>query len=133
MLNDTDRSGLDKFLASSGKDAISHIQNCGDVLAVGTMLGSWRVEGLLGSGGSGEVYRVVHSVTRTPAAAKVLTRDDEVTKKRFHDEIDFLAQNKLPQFPRYYESGECDGRTYIVLELLEPIDVPTNEKASRTI
>ena len=45
---------------------------------------------------------------RTPAAAKVLTRDDEVTKKRFHDEIDFLAQNQLPQFPRYFESEECN-------------------------
>ena len=128
MLNDTDIGGLDKFLASSGKDAFPRVQEHDNILAAGATLGSWRVEAFLGRGGSGEVYRVVHSVTRTPAAAKVLTRDDEVTKKRFHDEIDFLAQNQLPQFPRYFESGECDGRVYLVLELLEPIDVPTDEK-----
>ena len=128
MLNDTDIGGLDKFLASSGKDALPRVQEHDNILTAGAMLGSWRVEAFLGRGGSGEVYRVVHSVTRTPAAAKVLTRDDEVTKKRFHDEIDFLAQNRLPQFPRYFESGECDGRAYFVLELLEPIDVPTDEK-----
>ena len=128
MLNDTDIDGLDKFLASSGKDAFPRVQEHDNILAAGATLGSWRVEAFLGRGGSGEVYRVVHSVTRTPVAAKVLTRDDEVTKKRFQDEIDFLAQNQLPQFPRYFESGECDGRVYLVLELLEPIDVPTDEK-----
>ncbi|MBS7285883.1 MAG: serine/threonine protein kinase [Kiritimatiellae bacterium] len=128
MLNDTDIGGLDKFLASSGKDALPRVQEHDNILATGATLGSWRVEAFLGRGGSGEVYRVVHSVTRTPAAAKVLTRDDEVTKKRFHDEIDFLAQNQLPQFPRYFESGECDGRAYLVLELLEPMDIPTGEK-----
>ena len=128
MLNDTDIGGLDKFLASSGKDALPRVQEHDNILAAGATLGSWRVEAFLGRGGSGEVYRVVHSVTRTPAAAKVLTRDDEMTKGRFQDEIDFLAQNQLPQFPRYFESGECDGRPYLVLELLEPIDVPTDEK-----
>jgi serine/threonine protein kinase len=128
VLNDTDIDGLDKFLASSGKDAFPRVQEYDNILAAGATLGSWRVEAFLGRGGSGEVYRVVHSVTRTPAAAKVLTRDDEVMKKRFQDEIDFLAQNQLPQFPRYFESGECDGRVYLVLELLEPIDVPTDEK-----
>ena len=108
MLNDTDIGGLDKFLASSGKNAFLRVQEHDNILAAGATLGSWRVEAFLGRGGSGEVYRVVHSVTRTPAAAKVLTRDDEVTKKRFQDEIDFLAQNQLPQFPRYFESGECN-------------------------
>lgn len=108
MLNDTDIDGLDKFLASSGKDAFPRVQEHDNILAAGATLGSWRVDAFLGRGGSGEVYRVVHSVTRTPAAAKVLTRDDEVTKKRFQDEIDFLAQNQLPQFPRYFESGECN-------------------------
>ena len=108
MLNDTDIGGLDKFLASSGKGALPRVQEHDNILVAGATLGSWRVEAFLGRGGSGEVYRVVHSVTRTPAAAKVLTRDDEVTKKRVHDEIDFLAQNQLPQFPRYFESGECN-------------------------
>ena len=138
MLNDTDRSGLDKFLAGGGKDVVLRIPKGGDVLAVGAMLGSWRVEGLLGSGGSGEVYRVVHSVTRTEAAAKILIRDEGMAKKRFQDEIAFLkrwremagmaASSRSQPFPCYYESGEIGGRSFVVLELLEPMDVPTDEK-----
>ena len=127
MLNDTDIGGLDKFLADSGKDALLRTQRT--LFPVGmTMLGSWRIESLIGRGGSGEVYRVVHAVTHTEAAAKVLVRDDPSAKKRFQDEIDYLSQNTLPQFPQYFESGEYSVHPYFILELLEPIDVPKDEK-----
>lgn len=128
MLNDSDLGGLDGFLANGGRDALLRVRKGDGVLVVGAMLGDWRVEAFLGRGGSGEVYRVVNSITRAPAAAKVLTRDDAAAKKRFQDEIDFLAQNQLPQFPRYFGSSEGDGRAYVILELLEPLDVPTDEK-----
>ena len=128
MLNDSDLGGLDGFLANGGRDALLRVRKGDGVLVAGAMLGDWRVEAFLGRGGSGEVYRVVNSITRAPAAAKVLTRDDAAAKKRFQDEIDFLAQNQLPQFPRYFGSSEGDGRAYVILELLEPLDVPTDEK-----
>ena len=138
MLNDADRSGLDKFLAGSGRDALRRVRDGDAILTAGAVLGNWRVEAFLGRGGSGEVYRVVHSVTRTPAAAKVLAKDDSTAAKRFLDEIAFLkewhesvgtAVPSRPQpFPRYYESGEINGRQFVIMELLEPIDVPTDEK-----
>ena len=128
MLNDSDLGGLDGFLANGGRDALLRVRKGDGFLVAGAMLGDWRVEAFLGRGGSGEVYRVVNSITRAPAAAKVLTRDDAAAKKRFQDEIDFLAQNQLPQFPRYFGSSEGDGRAYVILELLEPLDVPTDEK-----
>ena len=138
MLNDADRSGLDKFLAGSGRDALRRVRDGDAILTAGAVLGNWRVEAFLGRGGSGEVYRVVHSVTRTPAAAKVLTRDDSAAAKRFLGEIAFLkgwhesgetaAPGRPQRFPRYYESGEIDGRLFVIMELLEPIDVPADEK-----
>ena len=138
MLNDTDMGGLDKFLVGSGRDALRRVRDGDAILAAGAMLGNWRVEAFLGRGGSGEVYRVVHSIMRTPAAAKVLTKDDSTAAKRFSGEIAFLkgwhesvgtAVPGRPQlFPRYYESGEIDGRPFVIIELLEPIDVPTDEK-----
>jgi len=128
MLNDTDIGGLDEFLISCGKEDLQRVRKDDCIFTVGAVLGSWRIEAFLGRGGSGEVYRVVHSVTRTSAAVKVLIRNDDVARKRFKGEIDFLVQNQLPQFPRYFESGECDGHPYLILELLEPIDVPTDEK-----
>lgn len=138
MLNDADRSGLDKFLAGSGRDALRRVRDGDAILTAGAVLGNWRVEAFLGRGGSGEVYRVVHSVTRTPAAAKVLAKDDSTAAKRFLDEIAFLkewhesvgtaAPSRPQPFPRYYESGEINGRQFVIMELLEPIDVPTDEK-----
>lgn len=138
MLNDADRSGLDKFLAGSGRDALRRVRDGDAILTAGAVLGNWRVEAFLGRGGSGEVYRVVHSVTRIPAAAKVLTKTDPTAAKRFAGEIAFLkewhesvgtAVPSRPQpFPRYYESGEIDGRLFVIIELLEPMDVPTDEK-----
>lgn len=135
MLNDVDRIGLDQFLGSVGSRGQRDHES---ILAAGAMLGSWRVEAFLGRGGSGEVYRVVHSVTRTPAAAKVLTKTDPTAAKRFADEIAFLkewhesvgtAVPSRPQpFPRYYESGEINGLQFVIMELLEPIDVPMDEK-----
>ena len=138
MLNDADRSGFDKFLAGSGRDALRRVRDGDAILTAGAVLGNWRVEAFLGRGGSGEVYRVVHSVTRTPAAAKVLAKDDSTAAKRFLDEIAFLkewhesvgtaAPSRPQPFPRYYESGEINGRQFVIMELLEPIDVPTDEK-----
>ena len=138
MLNDTDRIGLDKFLAGSGRDALPRVRDGDAILAAGAMLGNWRVEAFLGRGGSSVVYRVVHSVTRTPAAAKVMTKDDSAAAKRFSGEIAFLkgwhesggtaAPSRPQPFPRYYESGEIDGRLFVIMELLEPVDVPTDEK-----
>ena len=126
MLNDTDMGGLDMFLAGSGRAALRRVRDGDAILAAGAMLGNWRVEAFLGRGGSGEVYRVVHSIMRTPAAAKVLTKDDSTAAKRFSDEIAFLnewresvgtADPSRPQpFPRYYESGEIDGRPFVIFE-----------------
>lgn len=128
MLNGADIDGLDKFLASSGRNDLQCVKERDGILSIGTMLGNWRIEAFLGRGGNGEVYRVVHVVMRTAAAAKILIRDTTVSQKRFQDEIDFLSQNQYPQFPRYYESGKHNGRPYFILELLEPIDIPIDEK-----
>ena len=88
MLNTTDIGELGKFLSDSGKDTLSRMQDGEEVFAVGEMLGSWRIEAFLGRGGSGEVYRVVHSLSGISAAAKVLIRSDEPSKRRFQNEID---------------------------------------------
>ena len=45
--------------------------------APGDQFSGWRVTALLGRGGSGEVYRVVHATLGTEAALKVCVRDEE--------------------------------------------------------
>lgn len=128
MLSDSDKECLDSFLRGSKPGNLPPSIRGDGAFPVGTTFGDWRIEGLLGAGGNGEVYRVVNAVTKDVAAAKFLLRDDAASKKRFLYEAGFLAQNSLPQFPRYFGSGSHDGREYLVMELLEPNDVPSDEK-----
>ena len=152
MLNDTDRSGLDKFLASDGRVALRRVRDGDAVLIAGAMLGNWRVEAFLGRGGSGEVYRVVWATgtnatqrtigtdgrARSPSAPqlagnafalKILWRDDESSRKRFAAELRLLAENQSPYLPQLFASGEWRGHPYFVTELLEPVDLPSADSA----
>lgn len=119
MLNAADAEGLDNFLSRQA-DAMG-----GTILSFDTVIDGWRVAGLLGRGGSGEVYRVVRD-TET-AALKILTKEGDAAKLRFAAEVEFLTDNKLTQFPRFISAGEVEGRPYVITELLEPVELPTDE------
>ena len=94
----------------------------------GAVFGSWRVTAFLGKGGSGEVYRAVHVSLGTPAAVKVLVRDEPRARARFVREASLLAELKSASFPQFYEYGEANGFFYLVMELLEPGDLPTGDR-----
>lgn len=96
---------------------------------VGTLFGDWRLTAFIGRGGNGEVYCAEHVLLGTPAAVKVLVRSDERTRVRFAREARLLAQLKSPAFPRFLAYGEAEGVPYLAMELLEPGDVPTGDRA----
>jgi len=109
---------LDRFLAEHGPIAEPH------ALADGGMLGEWRITAYLGKGGSGEVYRVRNATSGKVAAAKVLVRTDDAGRERFRREVEILSTADSPSLPRYFTSGEADGRSYVVIELLERRPLP---------
>ncbi len=94
----------------------------------GIVFGSWRVTAFLGKGGNGEVYRVVHVLLGTPAALKVLVRDEPRARERFMREAKLLSELKSASFPQFFEYGEANGYAYLVMELLEPGDLPTGDR-----
>ena len=94
----------------------------------GAVFGSWRVTAFLGKGGSGEVYRAVHVSLGTPAALKVLVRDEPRARERFLREAKLLCELKSASFPRFLEYGEANGRFYLAMELLEPGDLPSGDR-----
>ena len=98
------------------------------LFAIGSALGEWRVTAFLGSGGNAEVYRVVRNADGLAAAAKVLLREDGASKKRFLQEVALLSAQMGRHFAKFYASGEVNGRPYHVCELLEPVDLPENER-----
>ena len=94
----------------------------------GAVFGNWRVTAFIGKGGSGEVYRAVHVSLGTPAAVKVLVRDEPRARERFVREARLLSELKSASFPQFFEYGEANGYAYLVMELLEPGDLPSGDR-----
>ena len=95
----------------------------------GTIFGDWRVTAFIGRGGNGEVYCAEHVTLGTSAAVKVLVREEERAKARFTREATLLSSLKSDAFPRFLAYGEANGHLYLAMELLEPGDLPTGDKA----
>lgn len=85
--------------------------------------GRFMLEGLIGGGASGEVYRAVHTVLRRPVAVKVLHPSLQYSNDycaRFYAEALAASQLDHRNVLRIVDYGqEPDGILYIVMELLE--------------
>ena len=95
----------------------------------GQTLGAWTINGRLGTGGMGEVWRARRSdgAYEGQAAIKVLKRgmDSAALLQRFGQEQRALARLNHPHIGRLYDAGLTpDGRPYFVMELVDgqPID-----------
>lgn len=97
------------------------------VLHPGERLADWEITGLIGKGGSAEVYRAVRF--GGVAAIKLFAAESETARRRFDAEIALLEEAPLRVMPMLLSKGEYQGRPYAVLEYLWPIDLPETERA----
>ena len=85
--------------------------------------GRYRVEGVLGRGGMGTVYRATQLSVGRPVALKVLNADrvtDLTTIARFQQEARSVAALNHPNTIRLIDFGQAeDGTLYLVMEFLE--------------
>ena len=91
-------------------------------LISGTRLGPYEVVEPIGTGGMGEVYRARHIKLRRDVAIKVLPpnfADDPERLARFEREARTASALNHPNIVTIYDIGECDGTTYIAMELVE--------------
>jgi len=89
---------------------------------IGTTLAHYEIEGRLGEGGSGVVYRGRDLRLERPVAIKVLAdalRDDELAWGRLLREARLASQLNHPHIAAIYDLGEEEGRAYIVMEYVE--------------
>ena len=91
------------------------------------VVGDYEIMGLIGRGGTGEVYCAQHRVLGTRVAIKFLFKDSENARARFTNEARVLASEKDEGFPQFFAYGEHNGRPYLVEEQLSIGDFPCND------
>jgi serine/threonine-protein kinase len=93
----------------------------------GTILaGRYRIAGLLGRGGMGEVYRATDLTLGQVVALKFLpeaTSRDERLLARFYNEVRIARQVAHPNVCRVYDIGQVDGLHYISMEYVDGEDL----------
>ncbi len=85
-------------------------------------LGPYTLEGKIGEGGMGEVYRAQHALLRRPTAVKLIRaeRVDPETLRRFEREVRTTSRLTHPNTVTVYDYGRTpDGIFYYAMELLE--------------
>ena len=88
----------------------------------GTQLGPYRVEGLLGEGGMGQVYRGVDTRLGRSVAIKVLPprlASHPGLRERFEREARAISSLSHPHICTLFDVGLQDGVDYLVMEYLE--------------
>jgi len=91
-------------------------------LASGLHLGPYEIEALLGAGGMGEVYRARDTRLGREVALKVLPpsfASDPERLRRFEQEARAVAALSHPNILAIYDTGQSDGTSWLVSELLE--------------
>ncbi|MFT5353554.1 MAG: serine/threonine protein kinase [Polyangiales bacterium] len=90
---------------------------------LGALVGSYRVDGILGQGGMGRIYRAVHTEIGKLVAIKVLRTEvagDNEANMRFIREARSTSAIGHPNIVDVLDFGALpDGRSYFVMELLE--------------
>jgi eukaryotic-like serine/threonine-protein kinase len=88
----------------------------------GARLGPYEIDGLLGAGGMGEVYRASDTrLNRRTVAIKII-RDalaDESIRRRFKKEATTASSLNHPHILTVHEAGDIDGRLYLCTEFVD--------------
>ena len=93
----------------------------GTVDLIGTQIGVYKIDSLLGAGGMGEVYRARDTKLQRDVAIKVLPdgfASDAERRLRFEREARVLASLNHPHIGAIYGFEESQGTAFLVLELI---------------
>ena len=90
------------------------------------MFAGYRIDSLLGRGGTSAVYRAFELALDREVALKLLSlelEDDTQFRRRFLRESKIAASLQHPNVVPVYAAGEADGQLYIAMRLVENRDL----------
>ncbi|WP_405167205.1 serine/threonine protein kinase [Nocardia sp. NBC_01499] len=94
-------------------------------ISPGTIVGGYRVQGVLGAGGMGTVYLAKHPSLPRMDALKVLSGElsnDHEFRTRFEREANLAAGLDHPNIVSVYNRGEEDGQLWIAMQYVDGTD-----------
>jgi len=89
---------------------------------VGTAVGHYRLENLLGRGGMGLVYRATDLCLARTVAVKLLRPEKASTpeaRRRFLREAKAASALKHPNIVTIHDADLADGRDFLVMEFVD--------------
>lgn len=89
-------------------------------------LGRYRLEGLIGTGGMGKVFKARHALLRRPTAIKMISgwEIDDLTLVRFEREVRHTSRMTHPSTIRIYDFGRTpEGIFYYAMELVDGLTI----------
>jgi hypothetical protein len=95
-------------------------------IPIGQEIAGYRIDGVLGSGGMGTVYRATQLSLGREVALKVLApmlSGDEAFRERFRREAMLQAALEHPNIVTVYEAGESEEGLYLALRLVHGTDL----------
>src|SRR3954468_181817 len=95
-------------------------------LRAGDEFAGHRIEGVLGRGGMGVVYRAVDLRLNRVVALKLMTAtlsSDEDFRRRFQRESELAASVRQQNVVTIYQAGEADGLLFVTMELVHGTDL----------
>lgn len=93
----------------------------GPTVGAGTKVGGYEVQGVLGAGGMGQVYRARDTRLNRPVAIKFLssTFEDASARRRFEQEARMASALNHPHILTVFETGEYNRGPYLVSEFID--------------
>jgi YVTN family beta-propeller protein len=95
-------------------------------LPPGAVVAGCRVEGVVGRGGMGVVYRATQLSLERPVALKAIAPElagDATFRERFKRESRIAASIEHPNVIPVYEAGEGEGLLYLIMRYVEGTDL----------
>ncbi len=117
------RREVEALLSAAGATAMRPRDDeaVGTDIVPGTSIGSYRIEGTLGAGGMGVVYRATDTRLNRLVCIKFLSGEllDVAARRRFQREAQMASSLNHPHILTVHDVGEHRGRQYIVTELVD--------------
>ncbi len=115
------RAEVESLLAQDSPHAGTRSNAAATVITSGIQVGTYKIEGLLGAGGMGEVFRAVDTKFNRPVAIKFLSSElaDTAARRRFQREAQMASSLNHPHILTVHDAGDFEGRQYLVTEFVD--------------